>query len=219
MTVRVLFHSFLGEPVARSLFLLTYAIPSNDKTYDCHACAPVIGMAVFSQNGQKWHIDASNRAVTFAGEWGKPPKDIQLVTIGPNHVAAKIVDVGKETGGETTEVLELCVPWNGTVNLALQRIIADDDKGGCDPEGVPCYGNRRQLSFVGRDDTEYYDIELRLSGSDVPLDVSASHQRKRQVSGLEVFRFDNGMYRQVSKDGDTTSLDEWMAKQKRKGPD
>jgi hypothetical protein len=107
-------------------------------------------MAVFSQNGQTWHTDTSNRVMTFAGEWGKPLKDIQLVTIGPNHVAAKIVDVGKETRGETTEVLELYVPWNGTVNLALRRIIADDDKRGCDPKGVPCYANRRQVSFVKR---------------------------------------------------------------------
>jgi hypothetical protein len=124
MTVRVLFQSFVSEPVARQLFLLTYAIPSNNENYDCHACAPVIGMAVFSKNGQKWQMHASNRAVTFSGEWGKPPNSIQLVKIGPHHVAAKIVDVGKGTAGETTEVLDLLVPWNGTVNLAIQRIDA-----------------------------------------------------------------------------------------------
>ena len=53
MTVRVLFHSYVGEAVARNLFLVTYAVPSNDDTYQCHVCAPVIGMSVFSWSGGK----------------------------------------------------------------------------------------------------------------------------------------------------------------------
>ena len=213
MTVRVLFNSLLGDPGAQTFFLLTYAVPSDDETYYCHACAPVIGMAVFSQNGGKWTMNASNRAVTFAGEFGKPPKAIELVKIGPSHTAAKIVDVG-QGNGETTSVLDVLVPWDQTVNLGLQRVIADDDKGLCDPTGLPCYENHRSVSFVRYDDGEYFDMELKLSGIDLPLDDSGPQNRSRKVSGLEVFRFNNGTYKRVSIEGDRTYFDETVARQK-----
>lgn len=215
MTVRVLFNSFLDDPGAQTFFLLTYAVPSDDETYYCHACAPVIGMAVFSQTGGKWTMDASNRAVTFAGEFGKPPKGIELVKIGSSHTAAKIVDVG-QGNGETTSVLDILVPWNQTVNLGLQRVIADDDRGACDPTGIPCYENHRTVSFVRYDDGEYFNVELKLSGTDLPLDDSGpqNRNRNRKVSGLEVFRFDDGTYTRVSTEGDRTYLDETVAKRK-----
>lgn len=215
MTIRVLFNSFVGERSARSFFLLTYAIPSGDETYDCHACAPVIGMSVFTYNGGTWMINASNRAVTFAGEWGKPPRDIELVEIGSNLTAVKIVEVGKGNG-ETTAVLDILVPWNRTVKLGLRRVIADDDKGVCDPEGLPCYENHRTISFVRHDGTEYYDIELKLSGTDLPLNDSTPRRRSRKVSGFETFRLVNGIFSRVSKEGDRTYFDETVAKRKSK---
>lgn len=215
MAVRVLFHSFVGEPVSRSLFLLTYAIPIKGQTYDCHACAPVIGMSVFAQNGGQWTIDASNRAVTFAGEWGKPPRDVELVKIGSNLTAVKIIDVGKGNG-ERTAVLHVLVPWDHTVKLGLERVIADDDKDLCDPQGLPCYENHRTVSFVHYDDSEYYDIQLRLSGTDLPLNDSKPQSRSRKVSGLETFRFADGIYRRVSEEGDRTYFDETVARRKNK---
>jgi len=215
MTVRVLFKSSVGDPSAQTLFLLTYAVPSSDETYYCHACAPVIGMAFFSRSDGKWTMAASNRAVTFAGEFGKPPTDIEVVKVGLNHMATKIVDVGKGNG-ETTAVLDLVIPWNHTVNLGLQRVVADDDKGACDPTGLPCYENHRTVDFVRCDDAEYFDVELKLSGTDLPLDGSSRQHRSRKVSGLEIFRFDNGTYRRVSKEGDRTYLDETVVKRKNK---
>src|SRR5258708_9220593 len=98
MTVRVLFNTFSVDPSPKSFVLVTFAVPTSDETFDCHACSPAIGMAVFSQEGRKWTMDASNRAVTFAGEWGKPPTDIQLVRIGPNRRAVNLIDVGEGNG-------------------------------------------------------------------------------------------------------------------------
>jgi hypothetical protein len=203
MTVRMLFNSFSGDAGEQTLVLLTYAVPSNDETYYCHACAPIIGMAVFSQNGS-----------TFAGEFGKPPTDIQLVQIGPNRGAVKIIDVG-QGNGETTAVLQLLIPWNGTVNLGLERIVADDDKGLCDSRGgLACYANRRTVIFIPKDNGEYYDLELKLTGTDLPISDSAPSTRTRKVRGLEIFKFDNGAYQRVSKEGDDTYVDVAVAKRK-----
>ncbi len=212
MTVRPLFHAFSGDAGAHNFLLVTYAVPARDESYDCHACAPTIGMAVFSQKGMKWTIDASNRAVTFAGEWGRPPTDIQLVQIGPNRRAVKVIDVG-QGNGETTAVLQLLIPWNGTVNLGLERIVADDDKGLCDSSGgLPCYANRRTVTFVPKDKVEYYDLELKLSGTDLPVSDAAASRRVRKVNGLETLKFENGKYVQISRQGDLTYVDDAVAK-------
>lgn len=214
MIVRMLFNSFNDDAGAQSLVLLTYAVPSSDETYYCHACAPIIGMAVFSQKGSRWTMDASNRVVTFAGEFGKPPTDIHLVQIGPHRQAVKVIDIG-EGNGETTAVLQLLIPWKGTVNLGLERVIADDNKGGCDLEGgLACYANHRTLTFIRKDHDECYELELKLTGTDLLLSNTTPQTKARKVHGLERFRFDDGKYTRVSTRGDATYLDDAVAKQK-----
>ncbi len=211
MTVRPLFHAFSNDAGAHNFLLVTYAVPASDESYECHACAPTIGMAVFSQKGMKWMIDASNRAVTSAGEWGRPPTDIQLVQIGPNRQAVKIIDVG-QGNGETTAVLYLLIPWNGTVNLGLERIVADDDKGACSSRGgLPCYANRRTVRFIRKSKIEYYNLELKLSGTDLPVSDAAASRRSRKVNGLETLKFEDGKYVQASRQGDLTNVDRVVA--------
>jgi hypothetical protein len=212
MTVRPLFHAFSGDGSAHSFLLVTYAVPANDQSYGCHACAPTIGMAVYSQKRMKWTIDSSNRTVTFAGEWGRPPTNIQLVQIGTNRQAVKVIHVG-QGNGETTAVLQLLIPWNGTVNLGLERIVADDDKGGCDLDGgLPCYANRRTVTFIPNGKVEFYDLELKLSGTDLPVSDAAASRRVRKVNGLETLKFENGKYVQISRQGDLTYVDRIVAK-------
>jgi hypothetical protein len=215
MTIRMLFNAFSGDAGAQSFVLVTYAVPASKQDFDCHACAPTIGMAVFSQKGLKWSIDASNRAITSSGEWGKPPTDIQLVQVGPNRRAVKFIDVGGGQG-ETTAVLQLLIPWNGTVDLGLEQIIADDNKGGCDSKGrLPCYANHRSVTFIRNDHVEFYDLELKLTGTDSPLSGTSASMRARKVHGLQIFKFENGKYVQVSRQGDLTSVEDFI--QKRKG--
>lgn len=214
MTIRMLFNAFSGDAGAQSFVLVTYAVPTSGQTFDCHACAPTIGMAIFSQKGLKWTVDASNRAITSSGEWGKPPTDIQLVQVGPNRRAVKFIDVGGGQG-ETTAVLQLLIPWNGTVDLGLEQIIADDNKGGCDSKGgLPCYANHRSVTFIRNDHVEFYDLELKLTGTDFPLSDTSAPMRVRKVRGLQTFKFENGKYVQVSRQGDLTSVEVFVEKWK-----
>jgi hypothetical protein len=210
-TVRSLFHALRGDSGAQTFVLLTYAVPSSDETYYCHSCAPTIGMAVFSQKGPRWTMDAGNQDVTDAGEFGKPPTDIELVQIGPKHEAVKIRDVGGGSG-ETTAVLLILVSWNGTVNLSLERIVADGDEGSCGPEtSLPCYANRRSVNFLLDDTAEYYLLALTLTGKDLEDSETPSSTRARKVHGLETLKFENGKYVQISRRGDLTSLDRIVA--------
>ena len=186
-TIRMLFNTFQGDAGARRFLLATYAVPTSGQGFDCHACAPTIGMTTFVQNGQKWTIDSLSRAITPSGEWGKPPTDIQLVQIGPSRQALQIIDVSKQNG-ETTRLLQLLIPWNGTVNLGLERIIADGDLGSCDTKaGFLCYANHRTLTYGRSENPDYYNLEFELSGTDLPISDESRSMRVRKVRGREIF--------------------------------
>ena len=212
MTVRPLFHSFSDDSGSLNFVLVTYAVPKRDEEYYCHACAPTIGMAVFSRKGSDWMMAASNAAVTDAGEFGKPPTDIGLVQAGANRHAVMIDDVG-EGNGETTAVLLIMAPWSGNVNLALERIVSDDDAGACEPDGgLPCYGNHRSVRFLREGTADYYELQLSLTGTDLPLSDLRRHSKARPVLGDETLRFEDGRYQQISREGDLTTLDRVVAK-------
>jgi hypothetical protein len=216
MIVREAFTASRRVGQTEKFVLLTAAVPSEDEEFYCHACAPVIGMAVFSKNGDKWTMVASNKTVTFAGGFGKVPADIQLLQIGPERYAVKIVDVG--TGqGETTTVMQLLVPWRDTVNLALERIIADDNKGGCDrSEGLPCYANYCTLTMHSNLNVEYFDLELDLKGTDFPISDNDPISQIRNVHGSEVLKFESGQYVRVSRRGDVTFVEDSIKNQGRR---
>jgi hypothetical protein len=97
--------------------------------------------------------------------------------------------------------------------FALKRAIADNDQAGCGPDvgGLPCYNNQRTLTFIPKG-AEYYDLEMKLTGTDrAPFDRGSSVSA-RKVSGLETLRFENGKYVQTSHEGDLTALDKLLAK-------
>lgn len=198
MTVKPLFNTFSSDAGAPSFVLVTYANAPNCVS---HACAPTIGMAVFTQQGAKWAMDESNRAVTYLGEWGNPPSAV-LVQVGPSHYAVEISATVRGQS-EVSKVLQILIPWNYTVNLALERVISDSDLVGCEDEGVPvpCFKNSREINFIRDDKVEYYNLELKFTGTAF-TSKDVTPMRVREVNGVEVLKFENGKYVQVSHQGD-----------------
>jgi hypothetical protein len=190
---------------------LTYSVPTLqvDGSFHCHGCAPLIGMAVFNKSGDHWKIEAFSDPVIDAGEFGNPPEDIRTVKIGPGRWGVEIKDTGSGNGYSSTS-LDLLVPWNGAVGLAIERIIADDNAGVCgNKKGEePCYSNRRSISFLQDKVGHFYDLELTLSGTDRIVD---SPYTNRSVRGVERLRFENGKYVRVYRHGDQIFLDDWVA--------
>jgi len=58
-------------------------------------------------------------------------------------------------------------------------------------------------------DADYYSLELRLSGTDLP-DSDQKVRPARRVEGLEVLKFENGKYATVSCSGDVTSVEDFI---------
>jgi hypothetical protein len=160
-------HPFLiisaRESNKRKVFLLTYAVPDSE-SFECHLCAPLIGMAVFGRTNEGWSIESSNNGMVVFGQWGNPP-DARLLRIGQGHVGIEL-RITTQGQGETTTVISFLVPWKGEITEALRTEVADDDGGICGDGGMlPCYKNRRKITFVKGAEAGYDDLVLTLSGT------------------------------------------------------
>jgi len=71
---------FTQAGVAR-FFVITETVPAH---YDCHACAPIIGGATFSKQGDAWQLDTLTKEVSTMGSWGSAPEG-KLIKIGPER--------------------------------------------------------------------------------------------------------------------------------------
>lgn len=212
--VRPFWVSSTQEGNTRKVVLLTYAVPltkdhspafQEDEPFSCHACAPLVGAAVFVESASGWKVESSRAVVTRSGGWGRPPESIRIVDVGPRRIGIEITDT--DTGqGETTSSKTLLVPWEGKINEALVRVVADDDKGMCgrDAEAIPCYRNRKKLEFVSGKNPDYYDVVVTLSGTDT---TDSDPIVTKRIHGTERLSFASGRYKTESKEGDTTSVE------------
>jgi len=185
----------------QKVILLIYSVPRVEWNFDCHACRPYIGEAVFVRDEKRWKVESSGDMITEAGGFGHPPHDFRVVQLGPRRIGLEMInsDGGQ---GETTILNALFVAWNGKVNEALHFFAHDDDLGGC--VEIPCYSNHRSISFVPGANSDYFDVVLALSGTDMTDQLP---YRRKPVHGVERFAFTDGFYKSQSRTGDMTSLE------------
>src|SRR5665647_1036600 len=73
----------VAENGTDKVYLVSSAVPANPPgEYECHACAPAIGAAVFVAQEGNWALQSSNPAIGFYGGWGDAPR-VDLVWAGP----------------------------------------------------------------------------------------------------------------------------------------
>lgn len=213
--IRPFFSTFVDAGTERTFVIATYAVPIDEESFDCHACVPTIGMAIFPLRESNRTIDSSNQVVTYAGGWGRPPADGRLVSLGLKDVAVMVRD-SDTNFGETSEELLILAPWRRTANLSLDRVIADDNKGQWGPEEFePCYSHRRTIRFLHAGNEEYFRLEMKLSGADLLLSNLGKAESPRRVHGLEILKFENGVYVSASRQGEVTRLDRPLAEHSR----
>jgi hypothetical protein len=198
-------HVYWSDGELRAV-LLTYAVPfdsnwtptvSGDEPFSCHACTPLLGVAVFLWSGGEWKAEASRQALSRIGAWGRPPSPVQLIKIGPNTMAARIND-DYEGGGTTTRSIQI-IPLDGGISTALRITLGEDNSGGCEPhqpsDEPVCYRNKKTVALRAGPNPEYYDIWTTLHGTDYDEGQSRGVHR---VSGKQVYRFINGAYEKIS---------------------
>jgi hypothetical protein len=215
LVVRPFWRSAYKAGGVQKTVLLTYAVPfdpdwkpivAGDQPFSCHACAPLIGMAIFAWSNMKWSLEASQSLVTRAGGWGLPPSVVRLVKIGRDRTGVELTPVDEGQGITTTSKQIVALPGS-TISKVLNLLVAEDDHGGCDPrqpsDEPSCYSYRKSITFRQGANADYYDIYAVLRGTDYGDDLSVHN-----VSGIEIFRFSDGGYKSISRRGSVTSTEQ-----------
>ncbi|MGA3134658.1 MAG: hypothetical protein ABSC88_01560 [Terracidiphilus sp.] len=190
------------EGSAEKVYLVTSAKPANNPNgYDCHACAPAIGVGVFTWQAEHWVLESANAAVGFYGGWGSPPW-IELMQVGPEKhgLLLSFDDMGQ---GYAWSFKRLLTPLGKTISDVWSIETEKDNLGAIDPDDklnkqVPyrstaAFKFYADLSYDGGS-PDYYDIEVISRGEDR---ADFDHPMKHE-NWTEIYRFKDGKYRLLS---------------------
>jgi hypothetical protein len=160
LVVRPFWSGTYEDGGSRKAVLLTYAVPFDpnwkpsfplDKPFSCHACSPLIGVAVFKWSGREWQPEGSRTIVSRGGSWGLPPSPVRLIRIGPHRMAVDIED-DYEGGGITTTNVIIIPLYGSAISNALNIETGEDNSGGCEPhqpaDEPACYRYRKDLRMI-----------------------------------------------------------------------
>src|SRR5271157_1782031 len=127
------------------VFLAAFAVPANGE-FDCHACAPLIGVAAFVKSGDAWKVEASEKPDIIFGQYGVPAT-AQLFQLGPRHSGIELSYTYGGQGVTDSHVIFL-VAWNGGFSQAWSGTVSSDNSGYCGAQAPsPCYAYHVDLKF------------------------------------------------------------------------
>lgn len=199
------------EDGKQKVVLVTYAVPAKEgnspNNFECHLCAPLVGAAIFAKVDEKWGIESSRTVITQGGGYGAPPSDIRIIHIGPQRIGIEFTD-GDLGQGITTSIKFILVPWKGQINEALRTVTENDNKEadcGSDTDSLPCYSNRKSIVFVRGTNPDYFDIAMKLSGTEL---MDHEPYKAKPIHGYARLSFVDGGYKTVKRIGNRTHLEE-----------
>jgi hypothetical protein len=188
------------EGGAEKLYLVSSAKPESDQdNYECHACAPAIGIAVFVWQAQHWVIESANPAVEFYGGWGSPPQ-IELVQIGPEKHGFLLSD-GDDGGGFAESYKILLAPQAKSVSELWRIQDEQDDEGAYDSTDRLAthllYRSSAAFRFYATHQdngslADYYEIEVISRGAS-----SKDLVHSKPENWTETYRFSDGKYKLI----------------------
>ena len=199
VSISVLLTAQVNEDGAEKTYLVASAVP--DKVpggYECEACAPALGVAVFAWRAQHWMLESANPAIGFFGGLGDPAQ-VDLVHVGREKHGLQI-QLGDDHGGYGESDKVLFIPLGKTITRVWKICDEEDDAGAYDPSDkwAPHVFYRSSAAirfFEGEQDgpksRDYYDIEVISRGTN-----SANNTRRlKPENWTEIYRFDGHQYK------------------------
>jgi hypothetical protein len=134
VSVSVLLNKEVLEGNLAKTYVVASSKPVNDELgeYNCHACQPAIGVAVFVKQGSKWSMESSNPSVGFYGGWGEVP-GVEILEIGPEKHGILLSQEDLAQGYESTSKF-LLVPFGTSVVEAWSIQDEADNSAAIDPD-------------------------------------------------------------------------------------
>jgi len=189
-------HEFLAAEAmdsgAMKVFVLTYAVPAAAPEFSCHACAPVIGAAIFAKKGGAWAVESAEKAYDVLGNWGGPPQ-AAIVRAGPDRGAIELTPANTKQGGTEASTVIL-LPWKGEIREAFSAETESTEASDCG-DGNQCADKTGEVSFARGANPDYDDIVLTIAGTE----TSAKTGKEVKVQRVQKWKFSDGKYVRVAR--------------------
>jgi hypothetical protein len=173
---------------ATKVFVLTAAIPHGSPEYDCHACAPLIGAAIFAKNGASWTVESSNKEFDVLGNWGGPPQ-AEIVRAGPQRSGFELKP-GNTNQGETVGEVVILLAWKGGIHTAFSAENLSTETSDCGDGMGNCRDKSAEITFVRGENADYDDIVLTISGTE----LNEKTGKDEKVRRIQNWKFVEGKY-------------------------
>lgn len=169
-------------------FVITETVPAQ---YSCHACAPLIGGAVFTQQGDRWQLDSETRLVRRMGGYGSAPKG-KLTKIGPDRYGVVFED-GDMGQGYTHEAVWVLAEVGERISEVLSvDSYGGDNEGTCGEDLQPCWKFSSRMAFEPGANPDYFDIKVTTTGT-----KSDDNGKIGRANAVKKYAFVNGKYTPV----------------------
>jgi hypothetical protein len=200
VSVTVLLMAEVQEGGTDKVYLVTSAVPANaPEGYECHACAPAVGVAVFQAQEGNWALRSANAAIGFYGGWGRAP-EVVLVHVGPEE-RGFLLSSHEVAQGYAWSNKTLLMPIDRTVAEVWSLQDEQDNLRAIDPDDklnkqVP-YRSSAAFRFYAAESEDggsrdYYDIEVISRGTS-----SEDLTHLKPENWTEIYRFSDGKYKML----------------------
>lgn len=166
----------------------------KDDWEECHACAPILGAAIFSELEGDWFVMALRKNLGVYGAWGKGPEK-ELIQIGENHFAILLKEAYTAQGIENGSQLLIGLDADSfKVLLDLPTSYSNEGMYYEDfhPELAEAYDS--ELSFIAEPGQDHYDLIVTTQGKRM-VSIGDGKEEVRPFSEKKRFTLDKGRYR------------------------
>ncbi|MFM2376873.1 MAG: hypothetical protein RLZZ165_1970 [Bacteroidota bacterium] len=178
----------------KKIILLTETLSrEKDDWEDCHACAPILGAAMFQQIDDDWFIEALQKDLGEFGSWGRLPER-HLAKIGPDMYGVLFRD--RWTGqGISIGAIEIIGIVNEKFHVLLNENISYSNRDGfAEPDAEPrAFSYDSRIQFEERGSGEPYDLLIITQGTS-PVDGPEGSGPIVDVSKTKRFRIKGDKY-------------------------
>lgn len=180
-----------GEP---HQLLVTETLERNaDGWEDCHACAPILGVALFSEIDNAWFIRSLKKNVESVGSWGKLPEQ-KLMTLGKENYGIRM-EHGYTAQGITVNQMMLVGMVEGKYQVILNQETGFSNEGMYYDDFHPemAYSYTTAIESQEGENPNWLDLVLTTTGKR-PQDMSKPDQNIATFNERKVFSFVKGKY-------------------------
>ena len=141
------------------LLIITQTKP---KEYDCHSCAPLIGIILFSKLSDYWEF-YSRYYITSIGSWGRAARP-KLEHIGKDKFGISFKYGFTAQGYSSLSFLIFEIRLNSCRRILNITDYSADNLGNCDEKKSTCWAYTSDYSFdISK--KEYFDIIVKTKGT------------------------------------------------------